>query len=93
MEASFSILAASLLRGQVTFIGWDSVHLPLFNSLSLQRPDYGHRLHFVRIKIPFVGSAKINLSLFWFVFFWYVARLLDYLIRTIIRSEIYKFET
>lgn len=93
IEVSLGFLPPSFLKCQVTFIGWDSVQLSLFSLLSLQRPDDGHRLHFVRIEIPFVRSAKINLPLFWFIFFWYLARLFDYFVRTIIRSETNKFET
>ena len=74
------------MKWQVTFIGWDSIPLPFFN-LSLQRPSYCHTLHFIRIKIPFVGNTKINLPLLWFIFFWCMARLFDYFIRTIIRLK------
>lgn len=91
--SEFQFLAPSFMKWQVTFISRDSVQLSFFNLLSLQRPDYCHRLHFVRIKIPFVGNTKINLPLFWFIFFWHMARLFKYFIRTIIQPEIYKFET
>lgn len=77
------------LQWQVTFISWDSVQLSFFNLLSFHRPDFYQRLYFVRIKISLVGSTKINFPLFGFIFFRYVARLLDYFIRAIIWPEIY----
>lgn len=84
LEVSSGFLAPSFLKWRVTFIGWDGVQLSFFHLLSLQRADDCHRLYFIRIKISFVGSTKVNLPLVGFIFFWCMARLLDYFIRTII---------